>query len=71
MLTTLLFTVIILVICVVLLAIQVIVKKGGKFPNTHVGGNKALREKGIYCAKTQHREAMKQKGLFERMNEIN
>jgi len=69
MLTTLLFTVIILIICVGLLAIKVIVKKGGRFPNTHVGGNKALNEKGISCAKTQHREALKRKDLAERMKD--
>lgn len=69
MLTTLLLTVIIIVICVVLLAIKVIVKKGGRFPNTHVDGNKALGEKGIHCAKTQHRQSMHQRNLEERMKE--
>ena len=29
------------------LAITILVKKGGKFPNTHVSGNKYLRKKGI------------------------
>ena len=70
MLTTLLITVIILVICVVLLSVKVIFKKGGKFPNTHIEGNAALREKGICCAKTQDRMAVKQKGLYDIMNEI-
>lgn len=71
MLTTLLLTGIIIVICVALLAIKVIVKKGGEFPNTHVSGNKALREKGISCAKSQQREAVKHKNLEERMKELN
>ncbi len=35
------------------LAIQVLFKKGGKFPNTHVGGNPYLQRQGISCAKTQ------------------
>ncbi len=35
------------------LAITILVKKGGKFPNTHVSGNKYLKDKGIYCAQTQ------------------
>jgi len=34
------------------LAIQIIFKKSHKFPNFHVGGNKAMQEKGISCAKT-------------------
>ena len=66
MLTTLLFTVIILVISVVLLSIKVLLKKGGRFPNTHIEGNKALGKKGIFCAKTM----VKQKGLYDIMNEI-
>ena len=65
MLTTLLFTVIILVISVVLL-----LKKGGRFPNTHIEGNRALGKKGIFCAKTMDRMAVKQKGLYDIMNEI-
>lgn len=69
MLTTLLLTVIIIVICVVLLAIKVILKKGGKFPNTHIDGNKALGDKGIHCAKTQHRQEQNHKNLEERMKE--
>ena len=61
MLTTLLFTVIILVISVVLLSIKVLLKKGGRFPNTHIEGNRALGKKGIFCAKTMDRMAVKQK----------
>jgi hypothetical protein len=34
------------------LATQILLKKGGKFPNTHVGGNKHLKARGITCAQT-------------------
>lgn len=37
------------------LAVQILFKKGGKFPNTHVGGNPYLQQQGISCAKTQDR----------------
>ena len=70
MLTTLLITVIILVICVVLLSVKVLFKKGGKFPNTHIEGNAALREKGICCAKTQHRRDSLRKNLYDKIKEI-
>ena len=70
MLTTLLFTVIILVISVVLLSIKVLLNKGGRFPNTHIEGNRALGKKGKFCAKTMDRMAVKQKGLYDIMNEI-
>lgn len=55
MLDTLLITVLIVAICVALLCIGIFIK--GKFPNTHVSGSKALREKGVGCAQSQDREA--------------
>lgn len=49
----LLYTLLIVGIAVVLLGIRVFFIKGGQFPNSHVEGNKALREKGIHCASRQ------------------
>jgi hypothetical protein len=37
------------------LAVRLLIKKGGRFPNIHVGGNKHLKRRGIYCAQTQDR----------------
>ncbi len=37
------------------LAIRILLKRGGKFPNTHVSGNKYLRSQGVYCSQTQDR----------------
>ncbi len=34
------------------LGIRIIIQKDGKFPHTHVGGNKELIKRGIYCART-------------------
>ncbi len=45
----------VLSIAMVGLAITMLVKKGGKFPNTHVSGNKYLKRKGVYCSQTQDR----------------
>ncbi len=59
MLYTLLFTLLIVAICLVLLGLKVFFVKGGKFPNGHVSGNKALRDKGINCVQSQDREAQK------------
>ena len=57
MFRTLLFTLLIIAICVTLLAIKVIIKKNGRFPNTHVGGNKEMRRRGIKCVQSQDRDA--------------
>ncbi len=39
-------------------AINILVRKGGKFPNTHVSGNKYLKSQGISCAQTYDREEL-------------
>lgn len=59
MFKTLLFTLLIIAISFVLLAITIIIKKNGKFPNIHVGGNKEMRKRGIKCAQSQDRDARK------------
>ena len=57
MLKTVLITLLIVAVCIVLLGVKVFFVKGGKFPNTHVSGNKAMRERGIGCVQSQDREA--------------
>ncbi len=34
------------------MSIKILLKKGGKFPNTHIGGNKNMKSRGISCAQT-------------------
>ncbi len=58
-----------LAIAFALLAIKIILVKGGKFPNTHIAGNKAMRKKGIGCAKSMDKEAQTSKNLLERIDE--
>lgn len=53
MLKVFLLTVGILVLSMAGLAITMLIKKGGKFPNTHVSGNKHLKKNGVYCSQTQ------------------
>ena len=57
MLKTILITLLIVAISMALLSVKILVKKNGRFPNTHVGGSKAMRERGIGCAQSQDREA--------------
>lgn len=40
-------------------ATRLIFKKDGKFPNTHVSGNKHLRQQGITCVQTYDRQEQK------------
>lgn len=57
MLDTILITLLIVAICIALLGVRIFFVKGGRFPNSHVSGNKTLREKGISCAQSQDKEA--------------
>lgn len=54
-------TLAIVAIAVLLLGVQTFFSKRKKFPNMHVGGNKALNKKGIYCVQTQDAMARKTK----------
>ena len=60
MLKTLLFTLLILAISIVLLAITILIKKNGRFPNIHVGGSKHMRKRGIKCVQSQDRDARRE-----------
>ena len=46
-----------LIIGILLFGFRVFFIKGGVFPNIHIGGNKALKDKGIDCATSQDRNA--------------
>ena len=54
-------------LAVLLLAVGIILKKNGRFPNTHIGGNRAMRERGISCHTSQHKEAQSHQNLAERV----
>jgi hypothetical protein len=51
----LLMAVVLVALAIAAFAIRILVKKGGRFPNTHVSGNKYLRNQGISCAQTYDR----------------
>ena len=52
MVKVILLSVVIMAIAFAGLALQILFKKGGKFPNTHVSGNKFLKSKGVTCIQT-------------------
>lgn len=73
MLSAFLISALLLFIGVLLLGLRIFFTKNGKFPNIHIGGNKALRDKGISCATTQDRLARKTTqriSISDMMNEI-
>ena len=66
MLKIVLLTLIIVGFSMTMLAIKMIVKKNGRFPNTHVGHSAAMRKRGITCV--QSMDAMERKENPHRIN---
>lgn len=46
-------TVIVIALAMAGLAIRMLIKKNGKFPETHIGRNKNMKKLGITCAKDE------------------
>jgi hypothetical protein len=59
MLLTIGISLIIVALALMLLGVNILLSKDGKFPETHIGKNKAMTERGIHCVATQDREARK------------
>lgn len=59
MLYSVLLILLIVAISVLLLGVKVFFVKNGRFPNSHVSGSKAMRQRGIGCVQSQDREAQR------------
>ena len=57
----LLLSIVLLAGVVALLAIRILLQKDGKFPHTHIGGNRDMARRGIFCASTQDKIEQKDK----------
>ncbi len=53
MLKLLLATTVLLALAFVGLAISMLLKKNGRFPELHIGRNEELKKRGIHCATSQ------------------
>ena len=52
----LLVVIVLVALAVAGISIKIILKKNGQFPNTHIGGSKALRNRGITCVQSQDKQ---------------
>ena len=52
LLTVFIIVVILLGLALVGLGITMLIRKDGKFPEIHIGRNKAMKDRGITCANT-------------------
>uniref|UniRef100_UPI0032177E21 hypothetical protein n=1 Tax=uncultured Draconibacterium sp. TaxID=1573823 RepID=UPI0032177E21 len=70
-LKVILLAVVLLGVAMLGMAIQILIKKGGKFPNTHVGGNKYLKRQGVHCATTQDKLAQRDANKHLKFKKLN
>ncbi len=56
-----LYTLLIVALSIILLSIRVILVKNGRFSSKHISQSKAMRDRGIGCATSQHRNQRKRK----------
>lgn len=57
MLKTMLMVMLLLGAGMVLLSVTILIKKNGRFPNTHVGSNPAMRKHKVGCVQSQDFQA--------------
>lgn len=53
MVKTFLLCAVIIGLCILLLCIQILLKKNGQFVKTHVSQSKEMRKRGISCVQSQ------------------
>ncbi len=71
MFETIVISAILLIIAILFLGVRVFFVKGGRFPNSHIGNSKAMRDRGIKCATSQDREAQQNKKKLNTNDIIN
>ncbi len=67
MLKALLPILLIVGVSVAFLAVKILLKRNGRFPNTHIGGSAAMRKRGITCVESM--DAMMRKPNPRRTDE--
>ena len=67
----LLFTFLILTFAIFAMAVKILLKKGGKFPNGHIGKSKHMRDRGITCSVSTDARDRAKKNLEDVLREQN
>ena len=69
-LNILLLAIVILLLGFAGLAISILVRKNGRFPNTHIHGNKFLQDNDIHCVQKEDRKEQKMAQERERFRDL-
>lgn len=67
MIQTIIIAVILLFVAILLMGVRIFFTKNGSFPNTHIGGSQAMKDRGISCASSQDAESRVKVSPIEKM----
>ena len=56
MLKTIIISFVLLAVAILLMGVRIFFTKKGTFPNTHISGSQAMKDRGISCATSQERD---------------
>ena len=56
MLKTIIISFVLLAIAILLMGVRIFFTRKGTFPNTHISGSQAMKDRGISCATSQERD---------------
>lgn len=64
---TFIIILLLMAVAMAMLAVNILIKKNGKFRAEDVGANKEMRKRGIYCSRTQDKLAQAKKDTIKEM----
>ncbi len=67
MIKTTLIGIAILMIGVLLMGVKAFFTKKGKFPSLHISDSQPMKDRGISCATSQDKEAMRRESIVEKL----
>lgn len=67
MIKTLLIGIAVLAIGILLMGVKIFFSKKGSFPSLHISDSQQMKDRGISCATSQDKEAMRRESIVEKI----
>ncbi len=67
MIKTLLIGIAVLAIGILLMGVKIFFSKKGSFPSLHISDSQPMKDRGISCATSQDKEAMRRESIVEKI----
>lgn len=67
MIKTILVAIVVLSIGILLMGIKIFFTKKGSFPSLHISDSQPMKDRGISCATSQDKEALRRESIVEKI----